>query len=129
MTAAGVRMTHDRISKLERGEAELLYLEAVFFAGVLEEQFVRLASPREGEEIGVRVDGWRHALRPVELRNWFVFGHWWTPAATAAQHGMSLAQAAYAVLRPRDEGQRSAARTRVAELIRREPTRREPTRP
>ncbi len=118
MTAAGAPMTHHTVSRIERGEQRIYYDEAVLFAGVLEEAFVRLASPREGEEIAVRVDGHRPPLQPVEFRNWFVYGHWWTPAAVAAQEGMRFAHDAYAVVRPGgDEHQKAAARTRIEKLL------------
>jgi transcriptional regulator with XRE-family HTH domain len=119
MTEAGSPMTHDTISKIESGARRIYHGEAVLFAGVLEVPFVRLSSPLEGEEVAVRVDPRRPALRPIELRNWFVYGHRWTPAHQDAQHGMQFAQAAYARLRPRDERQRRVAGKRLVELLRR----------
>jgi hypothetical protein len=118
MTDAGAPMKRDTISRIESGKRRIYNDEAVLFSGVLEVPFVRLASPREGEDVVVRVDGWLHALHPIELRNWFVYGHSWTPAATAAQRGMRLAHDAYTVLRSKDEVQRTEARTRISEVIR-----------
>jgi len=121
MTAAGVPMTHDRVSGLERGKYTLSYDEAVLFAGVLEVPFVRLASPRWwDDEIAVRVDPRRPPLRPIELRNWFVVGHSWTPLARELQRGLKIAQVVPAVLNPRlDETRRNDARAQLLKLIRR----------
>ncbi len=99
MTEAGAPMRHDAISKIESGERGIYFGEAVLFAGVFKVPFVRLASPLEGEEVVVRVDGHRPPLQPIELRNWFVFGHWWTPAAQSAQKMIELAYAALDVNR------------------------------
>ncbi len=104
MTEAGAAMKYDTVSQIERGKRGISYDEAVLFAGVLQVPFVRLASPLEGEDVVVRVDGHRPPLQPIELRNWFVFGHWWTPAAVSAQKMIGLAYAALDVDRsPTDE--------------------------
>jgi transcriptional regulator with XRE-family HTH domain len=120
MTAAGFPMTHDIVSRIESttDPRKLSYDEAVAFSGVLEVPFVRLASPRWwDDEIAVRVDPRRPPLRPIELRNWFVVGHSWTPVARELQRGLKMARAASALLDPRlDEPHRANARDQILKL-------------
>jgi transcriptional regulator with XRE-family HTH domain len=115
----GAPMKRDAVSRIESGKHGISYDQAVAFAGVLEVPFVRLASPRSDEEIAVRVDFRRPPLRPIALRNWFVYGHSWTPAARGAQRMMKLAYAARDLANPRlGEQRRAAAKARAAELLR-----------
>ena len=88
MTAAGVSLTDDKISKLESGKRSVGLEELFALAWVLDVPLADLVRPLDGEpEMRLTEDvalGWN------EIGNWIVWGKEETPAAQQAQEFMRL---------------------------------------
>lgn len=118
MTAAGVPLTGDKVSKLEAGTREVRYDELLAFADVLEVPLARLMSPEDGEP-PIRAGGL--SLARNEVANWIVWGSPWSADAIGAQTFMRLTlqiQTSYQVLDDeRDPERRKEHRQEVASQV------------
>ena len=89
MTAAGVPLTPDKVSKVELGVRGVELDELLAFAYVLDLPLARLMSPHEGER-PIRAGG--IGLERHEVGNWMVWGPSWSREAMSAQTYMGLAR-------------------------------------
>ena len=105
MTVAGTQMRNVTISNIENGARKVSVDELVVFAVVLEKPIVRLLTPRPDDETLVRITNWR-LFRPVELRNWIIYGDASTPAAKGAQLMARLAYDSLILLDDRENKER-----------------------